>query len=217
MRMSKSPETSSNEINCRRKPGLHARKRSGFRALASSVPNQVVAAVIFGMAALGTVSEARADHTVAALLAQPGSALAKNLGDPTVCGCGGTADPAQNALAGSSINTAVGNVFVTETDFTGAPVTRLALTRYYNSLDTTQSALGAGWHSIWHRALNAVSPTMAIVTRADGREDVFTSSAGAWKADPDVTSRLSAVTSGGTCRGRQRRRPDAWPLRAPRW
>ena len=155
------------------------------------------------MAALGAVSEARADRTFTASPAQPSSGLAKNLGDPTVCGCGGTADPGQNALAGNSINTAVGNVFQTEADFAGAPVTRLTLTRYYNSQDTTQSAFGAGWHSTWHRALNPVSPTMAIVTRADGREDVFALKAGAWKADPDVTGRLSAVTSGGTQTGWQ--------------
>ncbi|MGH7116824.1 MAG: hypothetical protein ACREE9_20305 [Stellaceae bacterium] len=34
-------------------------------------------------------------------------------------------------------------------------------------------------------------------TRADGREDNFTLTAGVWKADPDVTSRLSAVPASG--------------------
>ena len=121
---------------------------------ASSFPSRAAAAAVFGMAALGALP-----GLVHGSLAQPSAALAKNFGDPTRCGCGGTADPGPNAVVGNSINTAIGNVFLSETDFHGAPVTGLALTRHYNSQDTTQSAFGTGWHSAWHRALNAVSPT----------------------------------------------------------
>ncbi len=69
--------------------------------------------------------------------------------------------------------------------------------RYYNSQDVTESAFGIGWHSTWHRSLNPISPSMVIVTRADGRQDTFTLAAGAWQAEPDVTSRLAAMTAGG--------------------
>ncbi len=113
-------------------------------------------------------------------------AAGKNLGAPP-CAC----------QAGNPINAATGNKFQAETDFTGAAVTGLAVTRYYNSLDTTSSAFGADWHSTWHRSLNPFLPSTVVVTRADGREDTFTLIAGAWQADPDVTSRLTAVSSGG--------------------
>jgi RHS repeat-associated protein len=125
------------------------------------------------------------------------SSPAKNLGGPFplyAADCSSHAtDPTPNAFCGNPINAATGNKFQVERDFTGAPVTGLALTRYYNSQDTTSSAFGAGWHSTWHRSLNPVSAGMVIVTRADGREDTFTINAGAWQADPDVTSRLTAV------------------------
>ena len=183
MRASKNRKAVPNKINDRRKPGMRA----------ASIPSRAAAAVVVAIAAFGSASA----------LAQPSPGLAKNFGDPTLCGCGGTADPGPNALAGNSINTAVGNVFLSETDFQGAPVTGLALTRHYNSRDTTQSAFGTGWLSTWHRKLDAVSSTQVTVTRADGRQDTFTLQAGAWKADPDVTSRLSAVPSGGTQTGWQ--------------
>jgi hypothetical protein len=60
--------------------------------------------------------------------------------------------------AGNPINAATGNKFQLESDFRGAPGTGLALTRYYNSQDTTKSPFGTGWHSTWHRSLNPHSP-----------------------------------------------------------
>ena len=41
--------------------------------------------------------------------------------------------------------------------FPGAPVTGLALTRYYNSQDAGDSGFGTGWHSTWHRPLELIS------------------------------------------------------------
>jgi YD repeat-containing protein len=117
----------------------------------------------------------------------------KNLGDPCDCVAGGQV----NEGVGNPVNAATGNKFQAETDFTAAPITGLGLTRYYNSQDTTGSAFGAGWHSTWHRSLNPVSASTAIVTRADGRQDAFTLNAGVWQADPDVTSRLTALVNGG--------------------
>ncbi|MGH7046480.1 MAG: DUF6531 domain-containing protein [Stellaceae bacterium] len=113
--------------------------------------------------------------------------------DANPCGCG--------AVSGDPINTATGNLFEAQTDYTAAPVTGLALTRYYNSQDVTNSAFGEGWHSTWHRSLTHTSTSTMTVTRADGREDNFTLTAGIWKADPDVTSRLSAVPATGTQTG----------------
>ena len=109
--------------------------------------------------------------------------------DGNPCGCG--------AVGGDPINTATGNLFEAQTDYTAAPVTGLALTRYYNSQDLTNSAFGEGWHSTWHRSLTQSSASTMSVTRADGREDTFTLTAGVWTADPDVTSRLAPLTTAG--------------------
>jgi RHS repeat-associated protein len=112
-------------------------------------------------------------------------------------------DPVPNADCGEPINAAIGNTFETETDFTGAPVTGLALTRYYNSQDPSSSAFGTGWHSVWHRSLTSLPPNAAIVTRADGREDTFQLVNGVWQADPDVTSVLTPFPAAGTQTGWQ--------------
>jgi YD repeat-containing protein len=117
----------------------------------------------------------------------PPPAIAKNFGVP----------PCPNCSSGDPINAATGNKFQVETDFAAAPVTGLALTRYYNSQDTTKSGFGTGWRSGWHRSLNPISAGTVSVTRADGREDTFTLKAAIWQADPDVTSRLTAVLNAG--------------------
>ena len=77
------------------------------------------------------------------------------------------------ARLGNPINAATGNKFEIENDFIGAPNTGLSLTRYYNSADTTASAFGMNWHSTWHRGLDRSGNTVTV-TRADGRQDVFT-------------------------------------------
>jgi YD repeat-containing protein len=112
--------------------------------------------------------------------------LGKNLGDP----------PCPNCNVANPINAATGNKFEAERDFSGAPITGLALTRYYNSQDKTGSAFGAAWHSTWHRSVAPISSSMVTVTRADGREDMFTLTAGVWQADPDVTSVLTSTPGG---------------------
>ena len=112
-------------------------------------------------------------------------------------------DPTFNALCGEPINAAIGNTFETETDFAGAPVTGLALTRYYNSQDPSSSAFGTGWHTVWNRALTPLPPNAAIVTRADGREDSFQLVNGVWQSDPDVTSVLTPLPAAGKQTGWQ--------------
>lgn len=110
----------------------------------------------------------------------------KNNGEP----------PCPIASAGNPINTATGNKFQAETDFIAAEKTHLALRRYYNSLGTSGSAFGSHWHSTWHRGLG-ISSDNVTVTRADGRQDIFTRKGSAWVADPDVTSRLSGNAQDG--------------------
>ena len=116
----------------------------------------------------------------------------KNLGD---CACSvasaGTAE-------GNPINAGTGNKYQAETDYTGGPATGLSLTRAYNSLDAASSAFGTKWHSTWHRgAIVAAGGSTVTVTRADGRQELFTkNAAGAYVADADVTSVFSAQPTG---------------------
>jgi len=103
--------------------------------------------------------------------------------------------PSPDCNCGNPINTATGNKFETETDFTGSPNTGLSLTRYYNSADIKALAFGMNWHSTWHRGL-AVLGNGVTVTRADGRQDVFTGNGGVYTPNPDVTSVLTATNGG---------------------
>ena len=107
-----------------------------------------------------------------------------------------------NALCGNPIDSATGNKLQIQTDFIASPNTGLSLVRYYNSLDTGGSAFGSNWRTTWHRALT-VSGTTVTVTRADGRQDIFTSNNGTYTADPDVTSVLAATTANGVITGYQ--------------
>jgi RHS repeat-associated protein len=95
------------------------------------------------------------------------------------------------------INAATGNKLQTETDFVGAPNTALSLVRTYNSQDFSVTAFGARWRDAWHRGLT-ITATTVTVTRADGRQDIFTNTNNVFSADPDVTDVLKAVLSGST-------------------
>jgi RHS repeat-associated protein len=133
--------------------------------------------------------------TATITLGSPPVDIAKNNG---TCSC----DTASASHAeGNPIHSGTGNKFQTETDFTADPHTQLALTRYYNSQDTTASAFGHAWHSTWHHSLS-VNSNVVTVTRADGRQDVFTNNgAGVYTADPDVRDRLSPVPATNTQTG----------------
>jgi RHS repeat-associated protein len=121
----------------------------------------------------------------------------KNLGGPSPPAPRDPNAPCPNTWCGNPINAGTGNKLQVETDFNAAPVTGLDLTRYYNSQDATGSGFGIGWHSTWHRRLDPVSSSVAVVTRPDGHADSFTLKAGVWQADPDVTSRLTALLNAG--------------------
>ena len=121
------------------------------------------------------------------------SPLAKNCGCPD-CDC-------PSASVGNPINTATGNKYEVETDFMGGPSTQLSFTRYYNSQDTLSSALGANWHSTYHRGLIVSGASKTSVVRADGRVDTFTLNGSTWVSDPDVKSKLTAIMNGSTQTG----------------
>jgi len=117
-------------------------------------------------------------------------------------------DTAPTTHVSNPINVATGNKFQTETDISCAAHTGLNLTRYYNSQDTTSSPFGKGWHSTWHHSL-ALNGNTVTVTRADGRQDVFTNNgSGVYTADADVTSTLTPIGSNGSITGWQLKLAD---------
>lgn len=121
----------------------------------------------------------------------------------------GPKTPDTCSYAGNPINVGTGNKFDAETDFSCSGRNGPGLTRYYNSQDPTSSAFGHGWHSTWHRGLE-VSGTSVIITRADGRQDVFTNDgSGNFVGSANVTSRLSVISgSGGSVSGWKLTRAD---------
>jgi hypothetical protein len=107
----------------------------------------------------------------------------------------GGGEPNTNAMVGEPVNAAVGNVYLSETDFVGGPATYLSFTRFYNSHDLGQSGLGVGWRSNYHRALTITSSTVVSVTAVGGRQDTFTLTGGNWVPQSNVTSVLVSTTS----------------------
>ena len=122
------------------------------------------------------------------------NATPNNLGVPD--------DSCPSACDGNPINSATGNKFQVETDFTGATSTGIELIRTYNSQDAIATAFGANWHDTWQRSVSlSADGTTARVNSADGGVDTFTYNSGVWIPSPNVTSTLSAVISGSTQNG----------------
>jgi YD repeat-containing protein len=99
---------------------------------------------------------------------------------------------------GNPINAFTGNKYQTETDYVGVGAYPLRFARYYNSKAATGSGhVGANWRHSFDRSIS-VSGTSATVTRADGKQLVFTQSGPNWIASADVMDRLVQVPSGWT-------------------
>ncbi len=116
-------------------------------------------------------------------MAAPPSPSPENLGVPkNNCPC-----------EGNPINPATGNKFQVETDYIGAATTGLEFRRFYNSQAISDKvSVGKNWTSTYHRGLTS-SNNIVKVTAADGRVDTFSLLSGVWKANPDVTAKLTTV------------------------
>jgi YD repeat-containing protein len=111
---------------------------------------------------------------------------AKNQGDPCGNGCG------------NPINFATGEKYQAETDYASVGPFPLVLARYYNSLDTTGvHKFGAKQRGSYGRSI-AATPTVATVTRDDGKVLTFTLTSSVWTPDLDVNYRLTKTGSGWT-------------------
>lgn len=95
--------------------------------------------------------------------------------------------------AGNPINTATGNKYQAETDFIGGPDTGLELRRFYNGQGRGSTGFGALWRSTYDRSIISLGDTLVKAVSADCQINTFNLVSGAWKPDPDVTSRLAPV------------------------
>jgi RHS repeat-associated protein len=99
------------------------------------------------------------------------------------------------------INAAVGNRFLTETDYTGRGPFPLSLERTYNSTTVAarSSGFGGQWAHSYRRSLNTGSggslaaATSVIANRGDGKGYLFVKTGTVFKADADVPFKLSLV------------------------
>ena len=126
----------------------------------------------------------------------------KQQGIPTAGGC-----LAPWSIVGDPVIAVTGNLFHEESDWRGAGVGALTLTRSYNSwaglsahqygfgLAAYRSPFGVGWSFTYGGALfaNSMPPLRSVkVLRPDGRVLIFEQRNGNWQSDGDVVEQLSA-------------------------
>jgi len=111
-------------------------------------------------------------------------------------------------ITGDPVDIATGNKFVNELDYSSSGSSPLLLKRSYNSLDTSSSSFGVGWHGSYSRSISTVyygvffingnyQYSYAVdVTRDDGKILNFYQNGNLWQSDSDVNSRLIKVSSG---------------------
>lgn len=128
-------------------------------------------------------------------------------GDPCTCGegaNGGASRPGNIHIGGRSdswsslvadpIDSATGNAYLQEDDFTDIPA--LTLRRFYNSSPAMfKTPMGNGWRHSFDRSIayapaTSTFPATAAAYRPDGRQIVFTKSNGVWITDPDLHEQL---------------------------
>lgn len=112
----------------------------------------------------------------------------KNVGSPSC----------PRSLEANPINVGIGNKLAVEDDFAGGPASDLSLVRVYNSADSSYSAFGANWKSVWHRRLSIENGSdRVVVTRGDGRREIFNRDTitNIYIPDSDVTSVLGRINS----------------------
>jgi YD repeat-containing protein len=100
-------------------------------------------------------------------------------------------------VVGNPVNPAVGNKVQIDTDYAGAGPFPLVFRRYYNSLLTPSTALGAQWRHSYERRVLALGG-LAQVVRPDGKALTFAAppaGTSVWIADPDVADILEATSN----------------------
>jgi RHS repeat-associated protein len=96
------------------------------------------------------------------------------------------------------INTAVGNKFEAENDYTGTGVFPLSFTRSYNSLRPSNARIGRHWTHNYYRNLFRLNDTTIHVRRPDGVRYIFTNVSGSWFCKSDLADRLTEEVDGYT-------------------
>jgi len=122
---------------------------------------------------------------------------ARNTPDDGPAGaCGDTSTP----LAGDPIVVATGQSFQSDADYRSPRSKGLTFQRFYNSADSTEGILGAGWQHTFSRRVDALPSNAAVayvdVIRGSGRAVRFETAAGAWTADATEHSSLERLPGG---------------------
>jgi YD repeat-containing protein len=121
----------------------------------------------------------------------------QNLPDDSPTGdCRDTSRP----LAGDPVVIGTGQSFQADTDYRSPRSKGLTLQRFYNSADSTEGVLGAGWQHTFSRRIEAFpsssAPTQAHVVRASGKVVRFESASATWTPDATEYSSLERLTDG---------------------
>lgn len=139
---------------------------------------------------------------VVAGAAQQPPTLSKNMGASGLKGMtpksGACECAAENgsALVGDPINSAIGNKFAYEEDYSTPGSPRFG--RYYNSrVFTNVGSMGRGWRHNYSASLSFIppvgNPLLVFVHRPDGRAYQFVRINGVWTPDGDLNDKLSEV------------------------
>jgi len=96
---------------------------------------------------------------------------------------------------GDPINVTTGEKLAEESDYVGAGVFPLVLTRYYGSQSTFSGPLGKYWTHSYNASIRQLTPTVVEAVRADQSAYTFNLSNGGWKSDADVNSKLVQLTN----------------------
>ena len=138
------------------------------------------------------------------------------------CGGGGTNGPNHGSIApgpsvsgkdvglicpncGDPITLAIGNKTVREPDFVAPGANSLRFVRTYNSSPVGASApsFAQAWMHNYGTAINSLTSTSVVVSRADGKSFTFNLVGAQWTSDADVTDTLIQLKSGSTVVGWQ--------------
>jgi RHS repeat-associated protein len=103
---------------------------------------------------------------------------------------------------GDPVNAATGNVFESETDYSGASSFRLRLVRYYNSQFTGNGSFGANWTHQWDAKLLITDGFISAI-RNNQKTLIFWRNGGITYPTRNVNAQLTAVAGGWDYRNGQ--------------
>src|SRR5207245_9662322 len=99
------------------------------------------------------------------------------------------------AMCGDPINTSTGNLYEVESDYASVGPIPLVFHRYYNSVGSGDSTIGARWTHTFSRTLVMQTSTEVKLFRDDGEIRYFQQCGGLWCDNIDETGTLAEMQS----------------------